>query len=288
MDKKTIRNRFAEFVGAETIDRFMDSLHNKPTCRTRLFHWQEKLWDDFRSRYQIEELSHDRILELFAYCHRHDRDLKEGIPDETKSYHDRKREQGTHFLREAYRRVAARYFPFAAHEEIAIETAQPARSRHCTRCCDELQGYRNKAHHATMTLADYDKYVCDMEAESVAIYDRLGEDSGVGRLEGLALYFFERRVTERATDPALTGLAATLDETGRGLLCAADLMLDEAPLNSLRAFVEGETITIDAGKNLEKLKELFDLQVGNAADRRILRECRWLYIALNEFHRESS
>lgn len=293
MDMKTTRNRFAEFVGAETLDRFMDALHNKPTCRRRLFHWQERLWDDFRSRHQIEEMAHVQLLELFTYCHLHDEELEAEIPEENMSYHDHRRAKGTYSLREAYRRVTAGYFPFAAYEEISLDPAQPARSSHCARCCDALRDYRNKTHLATMTLSDYDKCVCDMEEECVEIYDRLGEDSAVGRLEGLAVYYFERRVTEQASDSALAGLVATLDETGRGLLCAADLILDEAPLDGLRAFIDrdrarSEKIEIDAGENLKRLEKLFDLEAAGEGDRRILTECQWLYIALNEFHGEPS
>jgi|GEM_PF-5170772 len=293
MNKKTIRNQFAEFAGAETLDRFMDALHNNPACRTRLLFWQEKLWGDFAAKHQIEELRHDELFKLFTYCHRHDEDLQEGVPEEVGSFHDRMRGEGTHFLREAYRRVAARYFPFAAYEEVRVDPDQPARPAHCARCCDALGDYRNKSHHATMTLADYDKYVCDLETGCVEIYDRLGEDSGVGRLEGLALYYLDRRVTRKDSDSALAEQVALLDETARALICAADLIVDEASLDTLRAFVEQhrarpDTIECDAGQNLKQLETLFDLEADGDEDRSILRDCQWLYIALNEFHRESS
>ncbi len=292
MNKKTVRNQFVRFAGADALDRFMDALHNKPACRTRLLYWQEKLWEDFRARQRIDALAHDRILDLFTYCHRHDRDLEAGIPEEIGAYHAAMSEKGSYFLREAFRRVEARSFPFAVHRETGSDRSRPDRSSHCAACCDALLRFMNKAHQARMTLADYDKYVCDLEEEILEIYDRLGDESEVGRLEGLGLYFLERRVTAAASDPVLAGLASNLDETGRRLLSAADLLLDEAPLRSLRAFVEGERARsegapIDAARNLEELAALFDLEAGAEADRPILKNCQWLYIVLCEFHKET-
>lgn len=291
MNKAEIRSRFVEFVGAERLERFMVALHHKPTCRTRLFHWQEKLWEEFRERHQVGDLDHEQILDLFLYCPRHDRELEPDVTEEIRAYHDTRRGGGTYSLREAYRKVGARCFPFAAHDEISLDLSQPARSWHCPACCDELLRFRQKSHHAAMALADYDKFVCDMEEQALAIYERLGEDSEVGRLEGLGLYHVERRVTAEAADPALADLVALLDETARGLLCSADLLLDEEPLRPLREFVEdasGRTkgTEIDVEQNLKKLEALFDLEVKEKVDRSILTACRWLYFALSEIHGE--
>ncbi len=286
MDSMALRKLFAELAGAERLDRFMHQLHHNPKCRRELLYWQEMLWEDFRSQFQLEEMEHSRILELFRYCHRHEKELATGHPGEVKSYYDEHGETSSHFYREAYRRVEARYFPFADYREIDPDSFATDAPWHCTCCCAEKKLYVNGAHHEDLSLADYPKLVCDIEQQIVAIYDELGEESEVGRLEGLALYFYRRRVVGPASDPALAGLADRLIATGRALLAVADLLLDEAPFEALREYLGTAASVIDVDGNLESLKALFTLHVASPGDRSILRACRWLYIVVCELRSE--
>ncbi len=288
MNKDHLRKRFAELAGPEKLDRFMAALHRNPVCRTRLLFWQEKLWERFRLQEGLPESTHPQILDLFTFCHRHGRELAEGVPEGPASYYDEHRERSSYFYRNAYQRVEARCFPFAAHREPETAPGKPGRARHCPDCRDEKGRYIRKEHHGNLSLEDRDKYVCDIEQEALEIYARLGEDSGVGRLEGLALYYFERRPTGTPVDPVLAGLADRLEETGRALLAGTDLFLEDDAFHPLREYLRtGSGARIDPHAGLEELKALFTLEVEQPGDQRILERCRWMFFVLGEIWSET-
>ena len=167
MDKIRIRKLFADFAGPDKFYRFMFKLNRNAACREgELFLWQEKLWESFLKTHQIEKMEQAEILDIFTYCHRHNEELVPGIPDNINNYF---KQLSKKYPRETHRRLAAKYFPYAAYAEPVSDPVfggqKPGKTWHCPACCKEVQAYIEKTHHKKILLEDYEKYVCDMEED---------------------------------------------------------------------------------------------------------------------------
>lgn len=212
MNKKEIRKRFADFVGPEKMDRFMKQLHHKPKCKTELLYWQEVLWERFLDEQELAPMTHHQILDLFFYCHRHNRDLNPGAPECPEG----PPESASYFYKQAYQRVEDKYFPMHWLEGF-----------YCPDCVQEKQDFSKKTHQDEFQLDTYEKHVCDMEEECMEIYEQLG-DIGVGRLEGLSLYYLKHRMENNPK----------MDQAARWLMNSADLFIEDDPFEILREFLK--------------------------------------------------
>ncbi len=76
MTKTEIREKFRNFIGNKTFQKFLTELNRIGPERTSLFYWQQKLWSEFENEFELEKAEFTTLLSYFRYCPVHNLELE--------------------------------------------------------------------------------------------------------------------------------------------------------------------------------------------------------------------